>query len=177
MRAIPSFTFSQKTKAKDITGITVKDTVSGKTPASSTCPRQNYSFTYKATMTTGTSRWHAHHLYGERRRTARHHQGHRREAEHPRRQDVDDGRSGPSRRGGRSPSTYQQRVSYSKRKCPLPASRCFPSSKLAGRDFTQTYKRSFEASTAVIFSQTMVNKTASKGADKTIDIHAGRLRW
>jgi uncharacterized repeat protein (TIGR01451 family) len=177
-----TFTFNLENQGEaDITGITVKDTVSGKTLKDKfdLARGKSYSFTYKATMTTGDITVAPRITY-----TAN-------GAEQPAitkdpivvklsirdvkmSVTVDNSRPQPGEEVTFTLNlTNNGNVSYSKLKVSIAGEPVeFPSSKLKpGETFTQTYKRSFEASTAVIFSVTMVDQNGEQRAlDKTIDI-------
>jgi uncharacterized repeat protein (TIGR01451 family) len=177
-----TFTFKLENNGEaDITGIVVKDTVSGKTLKDKfDLPRgKDYTFTYKVTMTTGDITVTPRITY-----TANGAE------QSPITKDpivvklsirdvklsvtVDN----PRPQAGEEVTftlslTNDGNMSYSKLKVSLSGEPVeFPSSKLKpGETFTQTYKRSFETSTAVIFSVTMVDQNGEqRPLDKTVNI-------
>jgi len=177
-----TFTFKLENNGEaDITGITVKDTVSGKTLKDKfdLARSKSYSFTYKVTMTTGDITVTPRITY-----TAN-------GAEQPAitkdpvvvklsvrdvkmSVTVDNPRPQPGEEVTFTLTlTNNGNMSYSKLKVSIggePAE--FPSSTLKpGETYTQTYKRSYETSTSVIFSVTMVDQNGEqRPLDKTIDI-------
>ncbi|NLT97140.1 MAG: hypothetical protein GXW96_03130, partial [Christensenellaceae bacterium] len=177
-----TFTFNLENNGEaDITGIKVVDTVSGKTLKDKfdLARGKSYSFTHKVTMTTGDITVTPKITF-----TAN-------GAEQPAitkdpivvklsirdvkmSVTVDNSRPQPGEEVTFTLSlTNNGNVSYSKLKVSIAGEPVeFPSSKLTpGETFTQTYKRSFEASTAVIFSVTMVDQNGEQRAlDKTVDI-------
>ena len=177
-----TFTFTLENNGEaDITGIAVKDTVSGKTLKDKfdLARGKSYSFTHKVTMTTGDITVTPKITF-----TAN-------GAEQPAitkdpivvklsirdvkmSVTVDNSRPQPGEEVTFTLSlTNNGNVSYSKLKVSIAGEPVeFPSSTLKpGETFTQTYKRSFQASTAVIFSVTMVDQNGEQRAlDKTVDI-------
>jgi len=177
-----TFTFNLENNGEaDITGIKVVDTVSGKTLKDKIdlARGKSYSFTHKVTMTTGDITVKPRITYSANG------------AEQPAitkdpvvvklsvrdvkmSVTVDNSRPRPGEEVTFTLSLANNgNVSYSKLKVSIAGEPVeFPSSSLKpGDSYTQTYKRSFEASTGVIFSVTMVDQNGEQRAlDKTIDI-------
>jgi len=177
-----TFTFSLENQGEAaITGITVKDSTSGKTLKDKfdLSPGKSYSFTHKVTMTNKDITVTPHITYtanGEAQpaitkdpivvKLSIRDVKMSVTADNPRPQPGEDVTFTLT-------LTNNGNMSYSKLKVSIAGEPVeFPSSSLKpGETFTQTYKRSFETSTSVIFSVTMVDQNGEQRAlDKTIDI-------
>ena len=177
-----TFTFKLENNGEaDITGIAVKDTTGGKTLKDKIDlgPGKDYSFTYKATMTTGDITVTPKITYKANGAD-----------QTPITKDpitvklsVRDVKmsvsvDNPSPEAGEEVTftlnlTNDGNMSYSKLKVSLAGESVdFPSSTLKpGDTYTQTYKRSYETSTDVIFSVTMVDQNGEqRPLDKTVSI-------
>jgi uncharacterized repeat protein (TIGR01451 family) len=177
-----TFTFKLENNGdSDITGVVVKDTTSGKTLKDKfdLGKGKDYSFTYKATMTTGDITVTPKISYKANGAD-----------QTPITKDpitvklsVRDVKmsvsvDNPSPQAGEEVTftlnlTNDGNMSYSKLKVSLAGEEVdFPASKLKpGDTFTQTYKRSYETSTEVIFSVTMVDQNGEqRPLDKTVTI-------